>query len=160
MTRPTTCEGRHRNARHHVKDGIGGNFPLYSRAPLLSRGFAKKVFRKIFGKSVDNADTAVYNERRQAETAGKTEGEKSMIIDIILDRYDDERDGLPHAYDPREFYWEVMKWSDLNPHADLITSAMDGGTEDDVRRELCAYIDAEDYNPSIKFWINGRTWIS
>ena len=102
----------------------------------------------------------MYNERRQAETAGKTEGEKSMIIDIILDRYDDERDGVPHAYDPREFYWEVMKWSDLNPHADLITRAMDGGTEDDVRRELCAYIDANDYNPDIKFWINGRTWIN
>ena len=93
-------------------------------------------------------------------TAGKTEGEKSMIIDIILDRYDDERDGLPHAYDPREFYREVMEWSDLNPRADLITRAMDGGTEEDVRRELCAYIDANDYNPDIKFWINGRTWIN
>ena len=49
-----------------MKDGIGGNFPLYSRDPLLSMGFAKKVFRKIFGKSVDNADTAVYNEHRKA----------------------------------------------------------------------------------------------
>ena len=65
--RPASCEGWPRNARHHVKDGIGGNFPLYSRAPFLSSGFAKKVFRKIFGKSVDKADTAVYNECRQAE---------------------------------------------------------------------------------------------
>ena len=99
----------------------------------------------------------IFNRRPAAE---KRKEKKSMIIDIILDRYDDERDGLPHAYDPREFYWAVMKWSDLNPHADLITRAMDGGTEEDVRRELCAYIDAEDYNPSIKFWINGRTWIN
>ena len=76
VTRTEPCEGRHRNARHHVKDGIGDNFPLYSREPLLSRGFAKKVFRKIFGKSVDKADTAVYNECRQAENGRKMEGEK------------------------------------------------------------------------------------
>ena len=59
VTRTEPCEGWPRNARHHVKDIIGGNFQLYSRTPLLSRGFAKKVFRKIFGKSVENADTAV-----------------------------------------------------------------------------------------------------
>ena len=59
-----------------MKDGIGGNFPLYSREPLLSRGFAKKVFRKIFGKSVDNADTAVYNEHRKAENGRKMEGDE------------------------------------------------------------------------------------
>lgn len=82
-----------------------------------------------------------------------------MIIDLILNRYYDERDGLPNAYDPREFYRQIMECSDLNPSADLITRAMDGGTEDDVRRELCAYIDANDYHPAIKFWINGRTWI-
>lgn len=80
-----------------------------------------------------------------------------MIIDIILNRHDDERDGLP--YDPRTFYREIAEWSDLNPRADLITRAMDGGTEDDVRRELCAYIDANDYNPEIKYWINSRRWI-
>ena len=54
-----------------MKDGIGGNFPLYSREPILSRGFAEKVFRKIFGKSVDNAETTVYNEHRQAENGQK-----------------------------------------------------------------------------------------
>ena len=70
-TRPTTYEGRNRNARHHVKDSHNVNSPLYSREPLLSRGFAKKVFRKIFGKSVDNAETTVYNEHRQAENGRK-----------------------------------------------------------------------------------------
>ena len=83
-----------------------------------------------------------------------------MIIDIILSRYDDERDGIQNSYDPRKFYRKVMEWSDLNPRADLITRAMDGGTEDDVRRELCAYIAANNYNPDIKFWINARTWIN
>lgn len=39
-------------------------------------GFAKKVFIKNFGKSVDNADTAVYNESRQAENGQKTKGDK------------------------------------------------------------------------------------
>ena len=46
--RQEPCEGWKRNARRHVKDGIGGNFQLYSREPILSRGFAKKVFEKIF----------------------------------------------------------------------------------------------------------------
>ena len=74
--RHAPCEGCPRNARHHVKDGIGGNFPLYSREPLLASGYAKKVFEKIFCKSVDNADTAVYNESRQAGNGRKMEGEK------------------------------------------------------------------------------------
>lgn len=64
--RPAPCEGQPRNARHHVKEGDNCDFLLYRRKPNLSRGFAKKVFRKIFGKSVDNAETAVYNEHRQA----------------------------------------------------------------------------------------------
>ena len=75
-TRPEPCEGWTRNARHHVKDGIGGNFSLYSRTPLLSSGFAKKVFRKILRKSVDKAETAVYNEHRQAENGQKNGGRK------------------------------------------------------------------------------------
>ena len=89
MTRTEPCEGWPRNARHHVKDVIGGNFPLYSRAPLLSMGFAKKVFRKIFGKSVDNAETTVYNECRQAENGqtptggGKTAGEKEKEFTYV-----------------------------------------------------------------------------
>lgn len=40
---------------------------MYHTMPILSRCFAKKVFRKNFGKSVDKAETAVYNEHRQAE---------------------------------------------------------------------------------------------
>ena len=75
-TRQTTCEGRHRNARHHVKDGIGGNFPLYSREPLLSRGFAKKVFRKIFGKVLTMRIRRCRMSADRPRTAGKTEGEK------------------------------------------------------------------------------------
>ena len=44
---------------------------MYHTMQILSSGFAKKVFRKNLGKSVDNADMAVYNEHRQAENGKK-----------------------------------------------------------------------------------------
>lgn len=40
-----------------------------------------------------------------------------------------------------------------------IADAMDGGTEEDVKRELCRYIDAEDYNPEIKDYVNSVDWL-
>lgn len=41
----------------------------------------------------------------------------------------------------------------------LISTALDGGEEEDIRRELCAYIDASDYNPKIKKFINSVKWL-
>lgn len=77
-----------------------------------------------------------------------------MIIDLILDR----KDGQP--YNAREFYNDVMQYAETWPEmCQPITFAMDYGDENDVRRQLCAYIDGQDYNPAIKKYINSVEWL-
>ena len=74
-----------------------------------------------------------------------------MIVDLILDR----KDGVP--YNPHSFYRSVLRYGDIGED---ITRAMDYGTEEDVRRELCEYIHANEYNPAICDYINGRRWLT
>ena len=74
-----------------------------------------------------------------------------MIVDLILDRRDFEQ------YNAREFYFACMRYGTTGAE---ITAAMDYGTEDDVRKALCNYIDENDYNPDIKAYINSRKWIN
>lgn len=76
-----------------------------------------------------------------------------MIIDLILDRYH----GTP--YDPKEFYDRVMEYEDGSYYS--ISRALDGGEEEDIKRELCAYIDGAfpPYNPKIKDFINAVSWL-
>lgn len=82
-----------------------------------------------------------------------------MIIDLILDRkYNEEATGKD-AYDPYEFYREVMSYESVFEMPRDISAALDYGTEDDVRRALCAYIDREQYNPNIKNYVNSKTWL-
>ena len=77
-----------------------------------------------------------------------------MIVDLILDR----KDGEP--YSPKSFYLNVMGYG--GTFSDLafdIARAMDGGSETDVKRELCRYIDDGSYNPAIKNYINSVSWL-
>lgn len=74
-----------------------------------------------------------------------------MIIDRILDRYDGD------AYDPKEFYDDMMSYEEGTDYK--ISRAMDSGEEEDIRRELCAYIDDAQYNPKIKDFINSVAWL-
>ena len=77
-----------------------------------------------------------------------------MIIDIILDR----KDGEP--YDAKKFYLDIMGYADIWPDlANPITRAMDGGTNEDVRKALCYYIVSQGYNPSICDYVNSVEWI-
>jgi hypothetical protein len=80
-----------------------------------------------------------------------------MIIDLILDR----RDGF--SYDAREFYFDVRDYenSGMAPTTgkDCISLAMDEGTDQDVKRALCAYIRNGGYNPAICDYINSVNWI-
>ena len=77
-----------------------------------------------------------------------------MIIDLILDRKDGEK------YNAKEFYNSVMQYSEIWPDMCLpIAQALDGGTNSDVQRELCKYIDKQGYNPAIKNWINSVEWV-
>ena len=82
-----------------------------------------------------------------------------MIIDLILDRkYNEEIPGYD-SYDPYEFYREVMSYVSIFELPRDISSALDYGTEDDVRNALCKYIDDQQYNPNIKDYVNSKTWL-
>lgn len=77
-----------------------------------------------------------------------------MIIDLILDR----KDGV--TYSPRRLYDEIMDYCPIWPEiAHPIARAMECGTEEDVKRELCRYIDEQEYNPAIKDYINEVNWL-
>lgn len=78
-----------------------------------------------------------------------------MIIDLILDRRDGESYGVP--YSPHDFYYDVFRYGEIG-HG--ITAAMDYGEEEDVRRELCKYIIANEYNPEICAYVNARNWLA
>lgn len=73
-----------------------------------------------------------------------------MIIDLILDR----RAG--DDYSARDFYFDVMGYGPIGYE---ITRAMDGGTENDIRRALCSYIRENGYNPEICKYVNSVSWL-
>lgn len=74
-----------------------------------------------------------------------------MIIDRILDRKE------YGYYKPDKFYKDML---DYGGYGKDISLAMDYGTEEDVRRELCKYIDGCEYNPEIKDYINSVSWLT
>ena len=74
-----------------------------------------------------------------------------MIIDLILDR----KGGS--SYKAKEFYDNVMAYEEGTDYK--ISRALDGGTEEDVRKALCDYIIRNDYNPKICNYINKVTWL-
>lgn len=77
-----------------------------------------------------------------------------MIIDLILDR----KDGA--FYNPHDFYMKVASYGYLTPvHSERITRAMDGGEEEDVRRELMNYIHQNGYNEELKDYIESVKWL-
>ena len=94
-----------------------------------------------------------------------------MIIDYILDRKDEEEDMrqgythkkmpngdlIPLAYDPMRFYRNIIGYGEI---AWPILSAMDYGTEQDVKNELCSYVMTQNYNPAICDYINSRNWLT
>ena len=63
---------------------------------------------------------------------------------------------IPLKYAPKYFYQHVMEYS---PEGNGIASAMDGGTEEDVKRELCEYIRNGGYNMELCNYINERSWL-
>ena len=73
-----------------------------------------------------------------------------MIIDLIADRADLE------PYNAKEFYDAMMAYGG---HGIDIARAMDSGTNADVQRELCRYIDEANYHPHFKEYINKTKWI-
>jgi hypothetical protein len=63
---------------------------------------------------------------------------------------------IPLQYEPKNFYQHVMEYGDVGFG---ITAAMDGGTEEDVKRELCKYIKDNEYNMELCEYINSVNWL-
>lgn len=74
-----------------------------------------------------------------------------MIVDLILDR----KDGV--EYHAPDFYRNCVCYGDVGEE---ITRAMDLGTEEDVKKALCQYIDDQEYNPEIKKYIMSVEWLT
>lgn len=77
-----------------------------------------------------------------------------MIIDKILDRYDNEKYG-DFEYNAHDFYFDIFDYGRIG---DNITRAMDGGTEEDTQNALAEYITKNEYNPRIIDWVRQRVW--
>ena len=84
-----------------------------------------------------------------------------MIIDLILDRQDDntvwsDSLGQPVPYNAHTFYLNVMDYGEIGYD---ITRAFDEGTEQDIKKALCDYIDNGNYSEDIKEYINSVEWL-
>ena len=76
-----------------------------------------------------------------------------MIIDLILDRKDGQE------YNSREFYYNIMEYESIFHFNRGISSAMDYGTENDVKKALCDYVISHRYNAEICAYINSVNWL-
>ena len=74
-----------------------------------------------------------------------------MIIDMILERRDGERYDVKGI---RDYIYDEAKIFGF----DALAKAAFNGTSENMRRELCAYIDREGYAPEIKDYINSVKW--
>jgi hypothetical protein len=87
-----------------------------------------------------------------------------MIIDLILDRQDDI-ETFNELYNPKTFYNDVLEYADMfgSDNAEniafKIAKAMDEGTEEEVRQQLCSYIKDYGYNDDICNFINSVEWL-
>lgn len=63
---------------------------------------------------------------------------------------------IPLEYSAKAFYQQVIMYGEVG-HG--ISEAMDYGTEDDVKRALCKYIEDGGYNMELCNYINERSWL-
>ena len=79
-----------------------------------------------------------------------------MLIDAILDRKYERENGI-FRYEPKELYNYINGWA--GNIYDSVVHAMDEGTEADVKKALCDYIDTE-YPEHIKDFVNSVDWLT
>ena len=81
-----------------------------------------------------------------------------MIIDLILDRYDEERlSGNLDAYSPDEFAARVFRY-ESHDEEKPITDAIGSGDDARIKSALCDYVIGCGYNPNICGYIWQATW--
>lgn len=76
------------------------------------------------------------------------------MVDAILDRRCYESEGVGDWYDPHKLYIAAAEYG-----VDYVAEAMDYGSESDVKRSLCRYIDENGYSTDIKSYIEGVRWL-
>lgn len=87
-----------------------------------------------------------------------------MIIDLILDRKNDI-ETFNELYNPKTFYNEILGYADMfccdsaENIAFKIAKAMDEGTEEEVKQQLCSYVKDYGYNDDICKFINSVEWL-
>lgn len=79
-----------------------------------------------------------------------------MIIDKICDRLDDIENG-EYNYKAKQFYGDVQDYGEIGFS---ITYAMDYGTETEVKKALCEYVERNGYSENIKTFINSVNWLT
>ena len=80
-------------------------------------------------------------------------GNYNMLVDLILDR----QEGVP--YNLKEFRKHVKDYCRTFDSYKSVYNALLSSSEDEVKDELCKYIDEEWYgNPLIKNYIRSVSW--
>ena len=90
-----------------------------------------------------------------------------MIIDLILDRKEGKnkiiKDGKLYTtkeYNARQFYNNVMNYYSIFPEiVEPVANALDGGTNEDVQKELSLYIEKNGYNLDLIKYIKRVDWV-
>lgn len=82
-----------------------------------------------------------------------------MIVDLILDRKDNEEAFGRDLYATSDFVRGVSAYENALDMGDAISRAIRKGDEIETKQALCRYIDDMDYNPKIKDYINSKKWV-
>lgn len=77
-----------------------------------------------------------------------------MIIDLILDRYNNT------AYNAHDFYIDVLDYENIDSLGHNISIALDYGSNEDVQKAICDYIDRNEYNANIKRFVCAVDWLN
>lgn len=83
-----------------------------------------------------------------------------MIVDLILDRKDNETAFGKDLYSATDFEKDVSEYESEFNIGDTISRAIRKGDEIATKQALCRYIDNMDYNPKIKDYINSKKWVA
>ena len=81
-----------------------------------------------------------------------------MIIDLILDRKYYDNEGI-YRYKANTFYYDIVQYENIFKFEPDISKAMDYGSNEDVQKALCDYIEEQGYNKNIKNYIKSKNWI-
>ena len=80
-----------------------------------------------------------------------------MVIDIIIDR----RDAIQDCGEDDWYYDKAKELYNAAEESGFVElrDSLDYGTEEEVKQDLCKYIDDQGYRPSLKDFVNSVDWL-